>query len=89
MKPVMKPVIKKAPIKAIKFNGDKTHGKWHFKSNYQGNERGLCGTGELDYNLTEHTSIGVKGSGCVGNPFADNPIDSSFSGGQIKFSMDF
>lgn len=67
-----------------------TIGKWSVKThNVHVGEGGVCGSGELDYNVNNHVSTGVYGSGCIGNPFSSHPYPTTATGGGVVVRFHF
>lgn len=92
-KPHSKAPLVKKYIKAYNSSsGDtsNTVGKWSFKKQVTNlGKNGTCGRVELDYNINPHTSVGVYGDGCIGNPFATNPYPTTVSGGGMILDFHF
>ena len=49
---------------------------------------GVCGGGSLDYDVNTHTTLTLKGTGCVGNPFSAHPIETG-GGASVTLSFNF
>lgn len=98
-KPLGKPLTKptKTYIKTKSYFGKnrieavktKSLKKWSFSKNVKIGKNGACGHGRLDYNINPHTSVGVYGDGCIGNPFSHNPIPTTIDGGGVVLDIHF
>lgn len=87
--PVLKKYINASKF-GSKFGKTKTVKKWTFnKQVTKVGKNGTCGRVELDYNMNPHTSVGVYGDGCIGNPLSSNPIPTTVSGGGVSLDFHF
>lgn len=68
----------------------KTVKKWTFKKQItKVGKNGTCGRGRLDYNINPHTSVGIYGDGCIGNPLSSNPIPTTLDSGGVVLDVHF